>query len=348
VSGEVRFAAVGAGFWARYQLSAWRELPGVRCAAICDRDRARAEALARELDIPAVYGDAEEMLRRERPAFLEVITTEESHAALVQLAVQQRVPVICQKPMAPTWEAAQQMVRGARDAGVPLFVHENFRFQAPMRAARRVLDEGRIGVPYRGRIQFVTGFPVFANQPNLKQLERFVLTDMGSHQFDLARFFFGEPARLTCVTRRVNDDIRGEDAATALIETRAGATVMCVMGLAGTPVEDDAFPETLLFIEGTRGSLTVDAGCRLGVTTARGTERTRVRPPRYAWADPDYLVAHTSMVACHRDILDGILGRKSAETTGEDNLRTAEMVFAAYRSAATGQTIALGAEEGRR
>jgi predicted dehydrogenase len=58
---ELRFAIIGTGFWARYQLAAWRELSGARCVALCNRTRARAEALAREFDVAAVYEDAEEM-----------------------------------------------------------------------------------------------------------------------------------------------------------------------------------------------------------------------------------------------------------------------------------------------
>src|SRR5262245_52129601 len=114
----VRFAAVGAGFWARYQLSAWREIPDVTCVALCDRNRSKAEALARQLEIPAVYDDADEMLRREKPHFVDIITTEDSHAPLVRLAASHRVNVICQKPMAPTLELAHEMVRVCEEAQV--------------------------------------------------------------------------------------------------------------------------------------------------------------------------------------------------------------------------------------
>ena len=63
LSNELRVAVFGAGFWARFQLAAWRELPGVRCIALCDRARERAEALARALEIPAVYDRPEDLFR---------------------------------------------------------------------------------------------------------------------------------------------------------------------------------------------------------------------------------------------------------------------------------------------
>jgi predicted dehydrogenase len=334
---RARFGAVGAGFWARRQLAAWNEVPGAACVALCDRDRARAEAVAHELGIPAVYTDAADMLSRESLAFVDVITTEESHAPLVQLAARHGRPVICQKPMAPTLELCRAMVGACAEAGVPFAVHENFRFQTPMRALKRALDEGRVGAPYRARIQMTTGYPVFQNQPNLRELERFVLTDIGSHVLDLARFFFGEGERLFATTSRVSAGIKGEDAATVTIKMKSGATVVCEMALAGTPLEHDCFPETLVFIEAERGSLELAPGFWVRETTAAGTTARRHPPPRYPWADPDYLVAQASMVACNEDLLAAMTGRRPAETRGDDNLRTMEMVFGAYESARTGE-----------
>ena len=67
----------------------------------------------------------------------------------------------------------------------------------------------------------------------------------------------------------------------------------------------------------------------------------RVPPPRYAWADPAYDVVHASIVSCHADLLAALQGVKSAETTAEDNLKTLDLVFAAYESARTRQAVEL-------
>jgi predicted dehydrogenase len=52
-------------------------------------------------------------------------------------------------------------------------------------------------------------------------------------------------------------------------------------------------------------------------------------------------VVHASIVECNRDLLAALRGQKPAETTGEDNLRTAELVFAAYESAARDSVVHL-------
>lgn len=338
---NLRFAILGTGFWARYQLAGWRELPGVECVALYNRTRAKAEALAREFGVPAVYDDAEELLRSERLDFVDIITDVDTHSQFVHLAAAHGLPAICQKPLAPSYETAASMVEACRAAGVPLLVHENFRWQETVRQVRRVLDDGAIGRVFRARIDFISGFPVFANQPFLRTLEQFIITDVGSHTLDVARFLFGEPRRVFCATRRVHAGIRGEDVATVQLETNA-ATVLCQMAYAENPQEHETFPAMRMFIEGTLGTLELAPDHWLRVTTAAGTLARRCPPPRYAWADPAYAVVHASIVPCNANLLGALRGDAPAETTGDDNLRTVRLVFAAYESAASGLPVAVG------
>ena len=334
---DLRFAILGTGFWARFQLAAWRELPGAECVAVYNRTRGKAEALAREMDIPAVYDDAEELFRRERLDFVDVITNVETHSQFVGLAARHRVPVICQKPMATTLAEAEHMVAACRAAGVPFFLHENWRWQWPLRQVKRCLDEGAIGAPFRARLEFCNSFPVFDNQPFLKELDQFILSDMGSHILDTARFLFGPASSLYCQTRRIHPDIRGEDVATVMMNMGAGTTVVCDMSYASR-TERERFPQTFAWVEGERGSLELAADYVLRVTTQDGTLARRYPPPRYAWADPAYDVVHSSIVSCNADLLRALRGEGPAETTAEDNLETVRLVAAAYQSA-RGDTV---------
>jgi predicted dehydrogenase len=338
---NLRFALCGAGFWSRYQLAGWREVGGVDCVAIYNRTRARAEAVAREFGIPAVYDDPEALLRNESLDFIDIVTEVPGHAPLVLLAAQHKTPVICQKPMAPDLATAERMVAACRAAGVPFFVHENWRWQTPIRQVKRVLETGEIGAPFRARIDMISGFPVFANQPFLRTLPRFILTDLGSHLLDVARFLFGEASRVTCQTRQIHRDIAGEDVATVLLAMGAQTIVAVNMAYAGNFLEHDRFPETFIFVEGERGSLELGPDYWVRVTTADGTHARRYPPPRYAWADPAYDVVHASIVPCQTNLLQALRGIGPAETTGEDNLRTVRLVFAAYDSAESGQTVHL-------
>lgn len=341
---ELRFAIIGTGFWARYQLAAWRELPGARCVALYNRTRGKAESLVKQFDWrgelgePAIYDDAEGMLRVEKPDFVDIITDVDTHSHFVQLAAACKIPVICQKPMAPSVAEAEKMLKVCAAANVPFSVHENWRWQTPIRELKKVLDAGSIGRVFRARIDYCNSFPVFDNQPFLKTLEQFILTDMGSHILDVARFLFGEAAQLYCQTRQIHRDIKGEDTATVMMRMRDDATVVCNLSYTSR-VEHDCFPQTFVFVEGDQGSVELAPDYWLRVTTKRGTATRRCPPPVYAWADPEYALVHSSIVACHADLLNALRNNSVPETSAADNLKTLRLVQAAYDSARRKQAV---------
>jgi len=338
----LRFAIMGTGFWSRFQLAAWQEVEGAQCVALYNRTRSKAQALAEAFGVPAVYDDPEELLRNEDLDFVDVITNAETHAWLVELAARHQVDVICQKPMAPSLRVAEQMVTTCREAGVNFLIHENWRWQRPIREVKRVLGEGRIGVPFQARIEYCNSFPVFDNQPFLKDLEQFVLLDMGSHILDIARFLFGEAQVVFCQTHQVHRDIKGEDVATVMMRMDEGVTVVCELSYASR-TEREPFPETFILVEGEKGSIELAGGYWVRVTDELGTFSQRYPPHHYTWADPAYDLVHSSIVPCNAHLLAALRDDGVAETTGDDNLRTVRLVFAAYESAATGQAVMLPA-----
>lgn len=331
----LRFAIFGAGFWARCQLAAWREVGGVECVAIYNRSRDKAETFARDLGVPEVYDDAGKLLREAQPDFVDNITEIGGHKPLSLLCAKHRIACICQKPMAASLADARQLVAAFAKAKTPFFVHENWRWQTPMRALIETLRSGVIGTPFRARFTMISGFDCWKNQPALGELEQFILTDLGTHVLDTARACFGEASSLYCqLHRTLRPAVKGDNVATLLLAMGAARTsVVIELAYAKTLLERECFPQTLAFVEGPLGSIEVTGDYWLRVTTRRGTHSRRHAPPRYAWADPRYEVAQSSMVPCHRNLLAALRGEGPGETTGSDNLKTLELVFGAYESA---------------
>ena len=243
-----------------------------------------------------------------------------------------------QKPMANDFETAMEMVRACGEVGVPFFVHENWRWQRPLRELKRTLDLGAVGKPFRPRQDFNCSFPVFENQPFLREQEKFILLDFGSRLLDVVRFLFGEAERLYCQTSRIHPDIRGEDIATVLLRMAGGVTVDCNLSFASR-TERERFPETFLFIEAERGSVELGPDFWIRVTTDEGTHARRYPPPTYPWVDPNDALVQASIVECHRNLVERLRGHAVTETTAEDNLRTLKLVFASYESASSGQAV---------
>jgi len=336
---NLRFAIFGTGFWAHFQLAAWKELKGAECVAIYNRTRSKGENFARKFGVPAVYDNPEELFRREKLDFVDIVTYPFTLSHFVKLAAAHKVPIISQKPMAPSLAIAEENLRACREAGVPYFIHENWRWQTQIRELKKVLDSGVIGTPFRARISLVSGFPVFINEPQLKELVEFILTDTGTHILDIARFYFGEAQNLYCQVHRVHADCKGEDVATVMMLMGGKTTVTCELGYAENFIEHDSILETMIFVEGDKGTAELAKDYWLRVTTKEGTHAKRHPPVRYPWAEPDYLAVHSSIVPCNADFLKAFRGEGKAETTGEDNYKTLKLVFAAYDSARGGKAI---------
>ncbi|GJM30716.1 MAG: oxidoreductase [Cyclobacteriaceae bacterium] len=337
---ELKFAVFGAGFWSNYQIAGWKELPGLKLSAICDPEQEKARAMAEKFGIPQIYTNPKDLLSNEQDLdFIDIITEVDNHLPLAQLAASRGINVVCQKPMAPSLPECKQMVESCKTSGVKLFINENFRWQAPLRRVKQLLDNGNIGAPFKARVSFCSGFPVFDNQPFLRTLDRFILTDIGSHILDICRFLFGEARNLRCLTRRVNPDIKGEDIANVLLEMTSGLHCYAEMSYASI-LEDEVFPQTLVLVEGEYGSIELCSDYTVKITNRQGTIAERHNPQLYSWVDPDYALVHSSIVDTQANLLQGLRGGE-AETTGDDNLQTSKLIWASYYSAENNELVDL-------
>lgn len=339
---NLKFAVLGTGFWSAYQLAGWQELGGVQPIAFYNRTIAKAQKLGDQYGVKDVYDDFDKLLDSHAGEldFVDIITDVDTHGLFTEKAANRGINVICQKPMAPTLDEAERMVASCEAADVKLFIHENFRWQAPIRKLKEILDSGVIGRPFKSNVCFCSGFPVFKNQPFLKDLEQFILTDIGSHVLDICRFLFEEVESLYCQTLRVNPTIKGEDVANVLMRMKSGLSCFAQMSYASI-LEREAFPQTLITVEGEEGSISLSHDYLLKITSRNGTITEIAKPREYAWLDPAYALVHSSIVDCNRNILNGLRGSGNTETTGRDNFKTVRLVHMAYKSAKENKVILL-------
>jgi predicted dehydrogenase len=201
---------IGCGFFAARHMEAWRRMPDVAIVAAADPELDRARAFA-----PRAYHSAHEMLSREPLDFVDIVTRAGQHPSLVQLAVDKNTPVICQKPLAPDWPTAAEMVHYAEAAGVPLMIHENWRWQPWYRIANEMIKRGDIGAPigygFRSRAGDGAGDEPYPQQPYFRGLQRFLIDEALVHHIDVASFLFGDITTVYAQAGRRNQSITGED-----------------------------------------------------------------------------------------------------------------------------------------
>jgi D-apiose dehydrogenase len=336
----LRGALIGCGFFAINHLHGWRDAKGAEIVAICDRSPERLKIAGDQFGIAARYTDAATMLAAEKLDFVDIATTAPTHRKLAELAARHKLAVICQKPFAPTLADAKAIVAACDAAGVPLMVHENFRWQSPLQAVKAVLEAGDIGEVFWGRVSFRSAYDVFSGQPYLAEGERFIVEDLGIHALDVARFLFGDALNVSARIKRVNPHIKGEDVATVLLDHGRGVASVVDCSYA-TQHEDELFPQTLLEVDGTHGSLKLGAHYQLSITTSGKTRKIDVSPPVLPWASRPWHNIQESVALIEQHWVDCLGAGREPATSGRDNLKTFALVEAVYQSAATGQTVRL-------
>lgn len=226
---KLKVAAVGAGYFSQFQYQGWRNIDEVETVALADRDTAKGEAMAARYGVPKVYDNVAAMLDNERPDLLDIITPPPTYRDTITAAMTRGIPVVCQKPFGRSYREAVELTEIGERAGVPLIVHENFRWQPWYREAKRLIVNGRLGhlhsVAFRLRPGDGQGAQAYLDrQPYFQQMPRLLVYETGIHWIDTFRFLLGEVHAVYARLRKLNPLIAGEDAGYLILEHTAGAT----------------------------------------------------------------------------------------------------------------------------
>jgi predicted dehydrogenase len=339
---KLRVACVGAGYFSQFQYQGWRNIAEVECAALANRDSEKGRRIAERFGVPRVFGGLEEMLDTVRPDLLDIITPPSTHREFVATAVEHGTPVICQKPFGETYAEATAIAEIAERAGVPLIVHENFRWTPWHREARRLIDEGRLGtlhcVAFRLRPGDGQGARAYLDrQPYFQQMPRFLVYETAIHWIDTFRFLMGEVTAVYAKLRKVNPAIAGEDAGYIVFEFSSGAAGL----FDGNRLNDHvaANPRRTMgemWIEGSAGVLRLDGDARLWWKPHHRDEAEHAYD-----SGPFDTFAGGACESLQRHVVRGLRDGTPFENTAREYLVNLRIQEAVYRSHAEGRRIEL-------
>jgi predicted dehydrogenase len=336
MSRAIKGVLIGAGYFARFQAEAWRRIPAAEIVAVADPVAGKARSFADEFGIAGAYESTDEALERELPDFVDIATRPESHLELVRGAARRGLHVICQKPMAPTWDDCVAMVRACEDAGVRLLIHENWRWQPWYREVRRLLDARALGNVFQLTFQWRTGDgrgpEPYTVQPYFRQMPKLLVYETLVHLLDTARFLGGEIDSVYCANRRVNPAIAGEDQALVLVTCESGLPVLIDANRISGPIPAPVAMNRLT-VEGERGTLHLSPDGRLWLTEYGQPEREH----NFATTSAGY--KGDSVWATQHHLIDCLRSDRLSESEGRDYLKTVQAVFACYQSAESGQCV---------
>ena len=198
---------VGYAFMGRAHSQAWQAVSRAfdpplrpRLAAICGRDQAATCAAADRLGWAAAETDWRSLIARDDVQLVDIVAPGSVHAPIAIAALQAGKHVLCEKPLANTLAEAELM-SAAADAAFPsgarAMVGFNYRRVPALALARRLVEQGRIGVLRHVRAVYLQDWLVDPDSPltwrmQAEQAGSGALGDLGAHIVDLARFLTGD------------------------------------------------------------------------------------------------------------------------------------------------------------
>jgi predicted dehydrogenase len=331
---SLRVGVIGLGFMGGRYSTILRQLPQAELAAVADLREDLGKEIAASTGAEYV-ADGLELIARSDVEAVVVCTPEDRHVDYCIEAIRQAKPVLVEKPIAHTVEAAEQMTRAAREAGVTFMVGHTLRFAPNWTGAKERIDAGEIGevktirtkrvgsiLDNRGWLEGRTSIPLF----------------YGVHDMDVQRWFAGsEPASIYA---QANSGILAQlgyninDIYWAVIRFRNGVLGVAELGW--------HFPTGHMYLGageveviGTKGAIVVNQATP-GLVTVSDTDTRAAN----TWYSPQvYGITRGVLPYQVEHFVDCVLAGEEPRVTGEDATEALRLSLAMEVSAAEGRVV---------
>ncbi|WP_109829545.1 Gfo/Idh/MocA family protein [Reichenbachiella versicolor] len=225
---KLKIVSIGAGYFSKFHIEAWKRIPEVELVAICDLDLPKAVEMANEFEVKHTFETLEDAFNNIDFDIVDIITPPSSHLKLCQQAASHGKHILCQKPLAPSYSEAKKLVESMNQSGVQFMVHENFRFQPWHQKIKQLLNSGIIGSKIFSlyhRMRMGDGWPddaYLARQPYFREMPRLLIYETGIHFIDVFRYLLGDIQSVYAKLRKLNQHIAGEDSGIVMFEIEGG------------------------------------------------------------------------------------------------------------------------------
>lgn len=330
---------VGAGAIVRAgHLPAYRQA-GFRVVAIADLDQEKARTVARDYGIKTVHADPSRLLADPDVSVVDIAITPAGQAEVVHAAIDAGKHVLAQKPFHTDLAVAAKLVRHARQAGVQLAVNQQMRWDQVIRCNKVLADRGFFGT-LTGASFDVHVMTDWSMWPWMMVEDRLEFFYHSIHYVDAIRYLFGEPRSVIGrVARYPGQAATGESRSYTFYEFDDDVVVSVLVDHNNWSRN----PRAIVRCAGTEGQSEGTLGVLYDYPVGA--------PDTFAYwsrsVEPDTTVRRSfaqrwipdAFVGPMADLQDAIAQGRAPLTSGEDNLRTLQVVQAAYRSAELGRRV---------
>ncbi len=337
----MRVGLIGTGAISHKHAQAYRNI-GYQVTVCTDVIPAAGRAFAEKWGAEFVP-TYEEVCRHPHVDFVDVCTFPDFRLQPLAICAEMKKPIQVQKPIAVNLGTARAMVETAHQAGIPLGVVSQHRYDDSSLFLHRAIRDGRLGKILQADA-YVKWYrsPEYYSRPikgSWATEGGGALINQAIHQVDVLRWLIG-PVKEVFGQWQLSalHKIESEDVACALLKYEAGATGVIQASTAFWP----GYTERLE-IHGTKGTAII-SGDRLttwDVQDDRGEPAPVAADVMSGSSDP-MAISLTPFERQFRAFGEALRSGQPPPVSGEDGYAALEIVLAVYSSCRQGQKVTLG------
>jgi len=299
---------------------AYNAVKETEIVAAADINKERLSAFSKRWGVKSIYKDYKEMLEKEELDIVSVTANTAMHCEITTKAAKSGVKAIfCEKPIATCLEEADEMIKTCDREGVKLIINHTRRWDTYYQKARELINSGKIGDLISIAGYFTSGLLI-----------------MGTHLFDMFRFFAGDVEWVVADTE-VIEDANGYQKT----DPSGNGFMHFKNGVIGTAIGSSK-KQYLIFeidIHGTQGRIYIrDNGRTLELWTP-DKEREHIdynTPNELTLEKSPRVERKNSMIAAVEDVVRAVERDREGMCTGRDGRAALELALAFHKSAQEG------------
>jgi predicted dehydrogenase len=330
----------------------WKEIENVEIVAVADPDEAGRAAAAKRLGVTATYADYQKMLDKEKPQIVSVADRHlDEHRNMVVACAKAGASVFLEKPMARSLAEADEMIKACETHHVKLAIAHQTRLSPRAERVRELVTGGKLGdlLELRGR----------GKEDRRGGGEDLMV--LGTHVFDLMRFFAGDAA--WCFARvmqagklATKKDVHpGGEGMGSILGDHLSATYGFAKGVLGTfgshRARHGAGARFGLWIYGGRGIIQMGTGSLPGVwfcddpSWMPGKGKSTWQEVTSNGLGKEETIKGSGLGLGNawivKDLIEAIEKDRQPKSSGHDGRAALEMILAVYQSHRLGQVVEL-------
>ncbi|MCL2243294.1 MAG: Gfo/Idh/MocA family oxidoreductase [Treponema sp.] len=354
---KLKVGIIGCGGIGRQKhLPALEGIKEAEVMAFCDIIPERAEILCKQYggENAKVYTDYRELLKDNSIDVVHVCTPNRSHSPITVDALEAGKHVMCEKPMAASYEEAKKMTDAAKKTGKLLTIGYQYRCMPAPLYLKKMCEHGDLGEIYFAKAHALRrrGVPTWGVFLNEAEQGGGPLIDIGTHALDMTLWMMNnyKPKSVTgSIYKKLGDkpdcgnafgpwdpkEFTVEDSAFGFITMENGATIILEASWALNTLDEG---EGICTLCGTKAGADIKDGLRIN-SDALG--KTVVTKPDLSAGGVQFFKGASSEpkdIEC-RNWYDAILHGAELRVKPEQAMVVTQILEAIYKSASAGKQI---------